>query len=78
MWSCLLFCAVETKGFHRCSFFFERLKACGAPSPKDFGAWALKGKANEAWLGNMVRYASSTGNWRLALSLILEMRKAMG
>lgn len=43
VWSCLLFCAVETKGFHRCSFFFERLKACGSPSPKDFGPWALKG-----------------------------------
>mmetsp|Transcript_6571 Transcript_6571/g.15472 ORF Transcript_6571/g.15472 Transcript_6571/m.15472 type:complete len:625 (-) Transcript_6571:25-1899(-) len=62
VWSCLLFCAVETKGFGRCAFFFERLKACGAPSPKDFG--------------NMVRFASSTGNWRLALSLIDEMHKA--
>ncbi|CAJ1397197.1 unnamed protein product [Effrenium voratum] len=62
VWSCLLFCAVETKGFHRCSHFFDRLKACGAPSPKDFG--------------NMVRFASSTSNWRLALNLIDEMHKA--
>jgi len=62
VWSCLLFCAVETKGFHRCTFLFERLKTCGSPSPKDFG--------------NMVRYASSTSNWRLALGLIDEMHKA--
>jgi len=62
VWSCLLFCAVETKGYHRCTFFFEQLKANGSPSPKDFG--------------NMVRYASSTSNWRLALSLIDEMHKA--
>eukprot|EP00435_Cladocopium_sp_Y103_P062459 s257_g24.t1 len=63
VWSCLLFCAVETKGYHRCTFFFEQLKANGSPSPKDFG--------------NMVRYASSTSNWRLALNLIDEMHKAL-
>ncbi|CAK9054313.1 Pentatricopeptide repeat-containing protein At2g31400 [Durusdinium trenchii] len=62
VWSCLLFCAVETKSYHRCSFFFERLRTYGSPSPKDFG--------------NMVRYASSTSNWRLALHLIDDMQKA--
>ena len=118
-------------GFGRCAFFFERLKACGAPSPKDFGrpatvfcgeslgfvsrrvfvristgdqeTCAEEGNSDshspchspgyfpllclgsktacsrdiaEVLEGNMVRFASSTGNWRLALSLIDEMHKA--
>lgn len=60
VWSCLLFCAVEAKCFQRCPFFFERLKAAGKPSPKDFG--------------NMIRYAATMGESDLALELVREMR----
>lgn len=62
VWSCFLFCAVETKAFGRCKFFFDQLCACGSPTSKDFG--------------NMVRYASNTCNWRLALQLIQQMQKS--
>eukprot|EP00933_Yihiella_yeosuensis_P038094 TRINITY_DN3205_c0_g1_i1.p1 TRINITY_DN3205_c0_g1~~TRINITY_DN3205_c0_g1_i1.p1 ORF type:complete len:631 (+),score=129.40 TRINITY_DN3205_c0_g1_i1:185-2077(+) len=61
VWSCLLFCAVEIKAWKRCQHFFDQLKANGEPSSKDFG--------------NMIRFASSTGDWRQALSLLEEMRK---
>jgi len=62
IWSCLLFCAIESKSFRRCNFFFARLKKCGTPSQKDYG--------------NMVRYASINADWQLSLKLITEMREA--
>jgi len=62
VWSCLLFCAVEAKCYQRCSMFFQRLKASGHPSPKDYG--------------NMIRYAASAGANELALTLVKEMREA--
>eukprot|EP00441_Pelagodinium_beii_P025180 CAMPEP_0197653212 /NCGR_PEP_ID=MMETSP1338-20131121/34918_1 /TAXON_ID=43686 ORGANISM="Pelagodinium beii, Strain RCC1491" /NCGR_SAMPLE_ID=MMETSP1338 /ASSEMBLY_ACC=CAM_ASM_000754 /LENGTH=631 /DNA_ID=CAMNT_0043228247 /DNA_START=110 /DNA_END=2005 /DNA_ORIENTATION=- len=61
VWSCLLFCAVETKSYGRCRYFFDKLCELDMPSPKDFG--------------NMVRLASSTNNWELALQLVGNMRK---
>jgi len=62
IWSCLLFCAVEARAFQRCQPFFDRLKACGAPSHKDFG--------------NMIRCASARSSWQQALALIEEMHAA--
>jgi len=62
IWSCLLFCAVEAGCHQRCRFFFEKLKACGTPSPKDYG--------------NMVRFASATSECGLAIALVQEMREA--
>lgn len=62
IWSCLLFCTIEAKAYDRCTGFFKRLKARGAPSNKDFG--------------NMVRFASIRGDWKLALDLIQEMQDA--
>lgn len=62
VWSCLLFCAVETKAFGRCHAFWEYLQKFGVPSNKDYG--------------NMVRCACTQGDWRLSLSLIREMHKA--
>jgi len=62
IWSCLLFCAVEAGCHQRCHFFFEKLKASGAPSPKDYG--------------NMIRFASMTSECGLALALVQEMREA--
>merc|ERR1719456_1530556 len=62
IWSCLLFCAIEVRAYQRCNYFFDRLKACGAPSHKDYG--------------NMVRLASLHGDWQLSLNLIKEMRAA--
>jgi len=62
VWSCLLFCAVEAGCHPRCRFFFERLKACGIPSPKDYG--------------NMIRFASMNAECELALALLQEMREA--
>eukprot|EP00933_Yihiella_yeosuensis_P049071 TRINITY_DN4565_c0_g3_i1.p1 TRINITY_DN4565_c0_g3~~TRINITY_DN4565_c0_g3_i1.p1 ORF type:complete len:649 (+),score=147.30 TRINITY_DN4565_c0_g3_i1:181-2127(+) len=61
VWSCLLFCAVEKKAWARCSHFFDRLRAFGEPSGKDFG--------------NMVRFASSTGDWHRAVQIVEDMRK---
>eukprot|EP00930_Biecheleria_cincta_P008530 TRINITY_DN1099_c0_g3_i1.p1 TRINITY_DN1099_c0_g3~~TRINITY_DN1099_c0_g3_i1.p1 ORF type:complete len:611 (+),score=125.58 TRINITY_DN1099_c0_g3_i1:124-1956(+) len=61
LWSCFLFCAVETKAFNRCKMFFDRLCACGTPATKDYG--------------NMVRFASHTNDWRFALDLIQDMQK---
>jgi len=61
VWSCLLFCAVETKNYGRCHLFFEQLSKIGTPSPKDYG--------------NMVRFASSTSDWKFSLSLVASMRK---
>merc|ERR1719502_2431114 len=49
VYSCLLFCAVESGAFHRCSAIFEQLKKAGAPSQKDY------------W--NMIRFGSHNGNW---------------
>jgi len=62
VWSCLLFCAVETKSFASCGHFWERLRACGDPSCKDYG--------------NMIRYASANGLWKLSLSLVQQMRRS--
>jgi len=62
IWSCLIFCAVEARAFPRCKDFFTRLKTFGTPSQKDFG--------------NMIRYASTQGDWQMGLSLIREMREA--
>mmetsp|Transcript_41668 Transcript_41668/g.109878 ORF Transcript_41668/g.109878 Transcript_41668/m.109878 type:complete len:656 (+) Transcript_41668:160-2127(+) len=62
VWSCLIFCAVEAREFRRCIDFFDKLKAFGAPSQKDYG--------------NMIRYASTMGDWQMSLSLIHEMREA--
>jgi len=62
VWSCLIFCAVEAREFHRCNGFVARLKAFGTPSQKDYG--------------NMIRYASTQGDWQMCLSLIQEMREA--
>eukprot|EP00933_Yihiella_yeosuensis_P038095 TRINITY_DN3205_c0_g2_i1.p1 TRINITY_DN3205_c0_g2~~TRINITY_DN3205_c0_g2_i1.p1 ORF type:complete len:631 (+),score=125.13 TRINITY_DN3205_c0_g2_i1:183-2075(+) len=60
VWSCLLFCAVETKAWSRCQHFFDQLKANGEPSAKDFS--------------NMIRFCSSAGDWQQALSLLQDMR----
>jgi len=56
VWSCLLFCAIETRAYKSCGFFFDQLKTCGLPSSKDYG--------------NMIRLASMNGDWRLALELV--------
>lgn len=61
LWSCLLFCAIETRACDRCISLFEGLKACGTPSQKDYG--------------NMVRLASVQGNWQLSLKLVQDMRQ---
>jgi len=61
IWSCLLFCAIESKALQRCGLFFEQLKSCGTPSHKDYG--------------NMIRFASIRGDWQLSLKLIREMRE---
>jgi len=60
IWSCLLFCATEVKAHEKCGVFFERVKACGTPSPKDFG--------------NMLRLAALRRDWEGSLVLIQEMR----
>jgi pentatricopeptide repeat protein len=60
-WSCLLFCAVEVKAYHRCHDLVARLKASGTPSQKDY------------W--NMVRCGSAEGDWRAILGIIEEMRE---
>jgi len=62
IWSCLLFCAIESRDFSRCYQFFNRLKECGTPSQKDFG--------------NMVRLASLNGDWQLSAKLLQDMREA--
>jgi len=62
VWSCLLFCAIETRNYTRCSHLFDGLKGCGIPSHKDYG--------------NMVRLASLQGDWKLSLKLLQEMREA--
>jgi len=61
IWSCLLFCAIEVQAYDRCAFFFERLRACGVPSHKDYG--------------NMVRLASLQGDWQLSVRLVQDMRE---
>jgi len=60
VWSCFLFCAVESKAHNRCRRIFEELKAFGPPSSKDF------------W--NMVRCGSVQGDWQLMLRILEEMR----
>lgn len=60
VWSCLLFCALETGHHTRCPLFFEKVKAFGEPTVKDYG--------------NMVRHASNRADWELAMRLIEEMR----
>jgi len=61
IWSCLLFCSVESRVYARCRGFFQHLKASGKPSPKDYG--------------NMIRAASSQGDWHACLALVKEMRE---
>lgn len=61
IWSCLLFCAIEVQAYERGAFFFERLRACGVPSQKDYG--------------NMVRLASLQGDWQLSVRLVQDMRE---
>lgn len=61
IWSCLLFCAIETRASERCSFLFDGLKSCGTPSQKDYG--------------NMVRLAALKGDWQLSLQLVKDMRE---
>jgi len=62
VWSCLLYCSVESRAFRRCNGFFDQLRLCGTPSAKDHS--------------NMVRKAFSTSDWQLALQMISDMRKA--
>lgn len=59
IWSCLLFCSVETRTFNRCALFWSRMHESGTPTRKDYG--------------NMMRYALNEGDWKLALSLVKEM-----
>eukprot|EP00927_Polykrikos_kofoidii_P030424 TRINITY_DN2615_c0_g1_i8.p1 TRINITY_DN2615_c0_g1~~TRINITY_DN2615_c0_g1_i8.p1 ORF type:complete len:663 (-),score=90.26 TRINITY_DN2615_c0_g1_i8:76-2064(-) len=61
VWSCLLFCAVETRADQRCKPFFEQLKASGSPSQKDY------------W--NMIRHASFHADWKMMLQIVEEMRE---
>jgi len=56
IWSCLLFCATETKSFERNPYLFEQLKLCGTPSKKDY------------W--NMMRYSVALGDWKLMVLLL--------
>lgn len=60
VWSCLLFCGMETKMYKRCSFFVERLKACGVPSPQDYN--------------NMLRLAAHNYDWETSLAILQQMR----
>eukprot|EP00927_Polykrikos_kofoidii_P065622 TRINITY_DN6135_c0_g1_i1.p1 TRINITY_DN6135_c0_g1~~TRINITY_DN6135_c0_g1_i1.p1 ORF type:complete len:642 (-),score=126.93 TRINITY_DN6135_c0_g1_i1:133-2058(-) len=60
LWSCLLFCAVESRCYYRCNAFFERLRITGNASAKDY------------W--NMIRYGSVQGNWQIMLRLVQEMQ----
>jgi len=62
VWSCLLFCAVESRSYAHARPFWEALKKCGEATYKDFG--------------NMMRYASTQMDWQLALLLLQEMRDA--
>jgi len=59
VWSCLLFCAVESRTYNRCHFFFEQLKKNGPPSQKDY------------W--NMIRFGSVNGSWKMMLQFIQDM-----
>eukprot|EP00927_Polykrikos_kofoidii_P028312 TRINITY_DN24743_c0_g1_i1.p1 TRINITY_DN24743_c0_g1~~TRINITY_DN24743_c0_g1_i1.p1 ORF type:complete len:650 (-),score=95.80 TRINITY_DN24743_c0_g1_i1:44-1993(-) len=61
VWSCLIFCAIETKAYDRCKPLFERLKASGSPSHQDYR--------------NMIRQASFSSDWEMMLSLVHEMRE---
>jgi pentatricopeptide repeat protein len=60
VWSCLLFCAIETKALSSCAPIFEKLKAVGPPSQKDY------------W--NMVRCGSIKGDWKMMLQIVHELR----
>lgn len=62
VWSCLLFCAMETKAHQRCGVFIENLKGHGALAVQDFG--------------NMLRLAARNCDWKTSLALIQEMRDA--
>jgi len=62
VWSCLLFCAIEAKELERCRLFWRHLSSCGAPSCKDYG--------------NMTRFTSAVGDWRLSLDLVQKMRQS--
>lgn len=60
VWSCFLFCAIETKAYTRCGHFFEQLKTAGTPSQKDY------------W--NMVRCGAVNGDWKTMLEIVREIR----
>jgi len=60
VWSCLLFCAVETRSYKLAPTFWAALKEAGEPTYKDFG--------------NMMRYASTRTDWELALELLADMK----
>merc|ERR1719230_1745643 len=62
VWSCLLFCAVETSEHEACLAFFKRIQAIGAPSARDYG--------------NMVRVSAAKARWEEALRLLREMKEA--
>jgi pentatricopeptide repeat protein len=62
VWSCLLYSAIKTNAYDRCSYFCDQLKANGVPSFRDYG--------------NMVRFASQTGDWVLAMKFLKEMQDA--
>lgn len=61
VWSCLLFCGVETRSYQLVSTFWESLKKCGETTYKDYG--------------NMMRFASAQTDCQLALTLLADMRK---
>lgn len=61
VWSCLLFCNLEAGDHGRCTFLFEQLKTCGAPSAKDYG--------------NMMRFAAGRSDWELGTHLVREMEE---
>eukprot|EP00927_Polykrikos_kofoidii_P056924 TRINITY_DN51013_c0_g1_i1.p1 TRINITY_DN51013_c0_g1~~TRINITY_DN51013_c0_g1_i1.p1 ORF type:complete len:625 (+),score=118.86 TRINITY_DN51013_c0_g1_i1:162-2036(+) len=61
-WSSLVYCALEANMTDRCIQFFEELRKCGTPSIKDFGS--------------MVRVAQIEGDWRLAVSLVKDIKSA--
>jgi pentatricopeptide repeat protein len=61
VWSCLIFCAVEDKRHDKSTHFFEELKKCGEPTPKDY------------W--NLVRMSSFKADYLHMLKLIKEMQE---
>jgi pentatricopeptide repeat protein len=60
VWSVLLACAVELKSWQQCADFFDRLRAFGTPTQKEY------------W--NMIRAGSSQQDWQLLVGLLAEMK----